>query len=63
LPAPWRVEGIAGSHVLKEANGQTVVYGVEAPVDAAIAKALTREEARRMARNIAKLPVLLRKPS
>jgi hypothetical protein len=62
LPAPWRVEEIAGGYVVKDANGQSLayVYGAEAQADADIAKTLTREEA---ARNIAKLPVLLRKPS
>jgi hypothetical protein len=64
LPAPWRVEEIAGGYVVKDANGQALayVYGAEVQADADIAKTLTRDEARRVAR-IAKLPVLSRKPS
>jgi hypothetical protein len=44
-----------------DANGQALayVYGLER--DARIAKSLTRDEARRIASNIAKLPNLLAK--
>jgi hypothetical protein len=43
------------------ANGQALafVYGVDDLRDARIAKSLTRDEARRIASNIAKLPHLL----
>ena len=46
-----------------DANGQTLayVYGHADSRDAAIAKSLTRDEARRIASNIAKLPTLLSK--
>jgi hypothetical protein len=46
-----------------DSNGQTLAYvcGLDNPRNAAIAKALTRDEARRIASNIAKLPNLLGK--
>jgi hypothetical protein len=46
-----------------DANGQSLayVYGLDNARNAAIAKALTRDEARRIAANIAKLPDLLGK--
>ena len=46
-----------------DANGQALayVYGHADPRDAEIAKALTLDEARRIASNIAKLPTLLSK--
>ena len=45
-----------------DANGQALafVYGVDDLRDARIAKSLTRDEARRIASNIAKLPQLLK---
>ena len=44
-----------------DGNGQSLayVYGHADPRDAEIAKALTLDEARRIAANIAKLPALL----
>ena len=46
-----------------DANGQSLayVYGHADPRDAQVAKALTLDEARRIASNIAKLPKLLAK--
>ena len=63
LPAPWRVEEMPGGYVVKDANDHALayVYGHETFGDADIAKGLTRDEARRIARNIAKLPALLGK--
>jgi hypothetical protein len=48
-----------------DANGQSLayVYGHADPHDAQVAKALTLDEARRIASNIAKLPTLLAKRS
>jgi hypothetical protein len=61
FPPPWTVETIAGGFKVIEANGQSLayVYGHADPRDAGIAKALTLDEARRIASNIAKLPTLL----
>jgi hypothetical protein len=48
-----------------DSNGQSLayVYGYADQRDAEIAKALTRDEGRRIANNIAKLPTLLTKGS
>ena len=56
------VEVIDGGFKVVDANGQALayVYG-HADQDAQIAKALTLDEARRIASNIAKLPKLLGK--
>jgi hypothetical protein len=65
FPPPWAVETIAGGFKVIDANGQSLayVYGHADPRDAGIAKALTLDEARRIASNIAKLPSLLAKGS
>lgn len=61
LPAPWRVEEIAGGFKVVDANGLAVayVYGSDHPATAA--EKLTIDEARRVAANVAKLPGLLAK--
>jgi hypothetical protein len=61
LPAPWTVESIDGGFKVVDANGQALAYayGHADPRDAGIAKALTLDEARRIAANIAKLPSLM----
>jgi hypothetical protein len=61
FPAPWTVETIDGGFKVVDGNGQSLayVYGHADPRDAEIAKALTLDEARRIASNIAKLPALL----
>ena len=57
FPPPWTVEQIAGGYKVKDANGQSLayVYGRETQADADIARVLTMDEARR----IAKLPTFL----
>ena len=63
FPAPWSVEALDGGFKIMDANGQSLayVYGHADPRDAQVAKALTLDEARRIASNIAKLPTLLGK--
>jgi hypothetical protein len=56
FPAPWTVEAIDAGFKIIDANGQVYVYGYANPRDAGVAKALTLDEARRIASNIAKLP-------
>ena len=61
FPAPWTVEAIDAGFKVVDANKQplTHIYGHADPRDAGIAHALTLDEARRIAANIAKLPTLL----
>jgi hypothetical protein len=58
FPPPWSVETLDGGFKIVDANGQSLayVYGHADPHDAQVAKALTLDEARRKASNIAKLP-------
>jgi hypothetical protein len=58
FPPPWTVEKIPGGFKIVDANKQAIayVYGHADPRDARIANALTLDEARRIASNIAKLP-------
>ena len=63
FPALWTVEVIDAGFKVIDANGQTLayVYGYANQRDAGVANALTLDEARRIAANIAKLPSLLGK--
>ena len=63
FPPPWTLEALDGGFKLVDGNGQTLAYVYEHADqrDAQVAKALTLDEARRIAANIAKLPALLGK--
>jgi hypothetical protein len=55
----WTVEALDGGFKIVDANKQAIAYayGHANPRDAGIANSLTLDEARRIASNIAKLPV------
>ena len=58
FPPPWTVNDIPGGYVVRDATGQSLayVYARDNENDVISSNALTKDEARRIARNIAKLP-------
>jgi hypothetical protein len=60
FPAPWHADPMPGGYVVRDANGQALayLYSRENEAEARQAKVLTKDEARRIAVNIARLPEL-----
>jgi hypothetical protein len=58
FPPPWHADPMPGGYVVRDAIGQALayVYSRDNPTEALQAKMLTKDEARRIAANIARLP-------
>jgi hypothetical protein len=63
FPPPWCADKVPGGYVVRDANGQALayIYSRDSEADALQAKVLTKDGARRIAVNVARLPELLGK--
>ena len=64
FPPPWLIAELEACFVVVDSAGQKLayVYYEEEPGQRSAAKLLTKDEAWRIAANVAKLPELLQKP-
>jgi hypothetical protein len=62
LPSPWHADPKPGGYIVRDANGQALayIYSRDDAIEALQAKMPTKDEARRIAVNIARRPELLK---